>query len=112
MGQKKDFYIGSIRNPCDYYVSLWSYNIETPNGQVRKELSADNGEHYFKASESKNSDADKKLFHEFVKHINGEIGAYTGRVAWGFVPELKLGTNFTTRGLSHQLAEEAKKKLK
>ena len=51
-----DFYIGSIRNPCDYYVSLWSYGAENEIGQIHKELAGEpDGEHYFNVSENKKS---------------------------------------------------------
>lgn len=109
---KNDFYIGSIRNPCDYYVSLWASNADNPNGQLRKELSNEKeGDRFFKVSESKTSEEDIKLFRDFVKHIQGETGVYTGRLASSYIPDLDL-KNYTMRQVSHEKAQEVQDKLK
>lgn len=94
-----DFYIGTIRNPCNYYVSLWSYNVQTNNSAVRKDLEAE-GHHEFFANvtANKSSAHDIQVFQSFTKHISGDIGVFTGRLAYGYIPYSPLTSNFSTRG--------------
>lgn len=101
-----DFHIAVIRNPCEWYVSLWAYGVDTDNacqgkdhpphdvqcgGMIRKELRLEpDGARYLKNStEDKTSDKDIATFRAFVHHIHGDYanatGAYTGRVVAAFV---------------------------
>lgn len=106
-----DFYIGSIRNPCNYYVSLWSYSSEHENSQLRKNMSNDpETDRFFNVTSNKTSADDKSKFHEFMNHTMGEIGICTGRFAYGYV---SLGNNptFLTKQLSHDDVSKIQSKL-
>lgn len=107
-----DFYIGSIRNPCDYYVSLWAYNAEHKAAPLRAELARGGVPDFFKTSGGRASRRDIDLFRGFARYIQGDVGVYTGRLAYGYVPAaVGLRANFSTRWLPHKTCVDVREKL-
>jgi len=100
-----DFHIGTIRNPCDWYVSLWAYSVDTNNmcqgkdqppdhvtcgSELRKELRrVPDGQRYLtNSSTAKDSDEDIAKFRALLRRITGNYenatGSYTARAVAGY----------------------------
>lgn len=105
---KFKFLVGTIRNPCDYYVSLWSYSASHPS-HLYHELAHDGaaGYIYNGVSEGKDRARDIRSFRNFLAHISGigapGLGAYSGRIAYAYVPNAGLSGDFS---MGHYTAEQ------
>lgn len=84
------FTVGSVRNPCDYYVSCWSFF-----GQVLK-TGGYGGEHpyggeeYFGVSPELNTSEDQQRFGKWLRYSmpDGlEPGVLTARILWSYFNE-------------------------
>lgn len=65
------FVIGSVRNPCDYYVSLWAYGAE--RGGAMMSRIPDEAKYVYKTtSPGKDSFEDIRRFRHWVRWINKE----------------------------------------
>lgn len=102
------FLVGTIRNPCDYYVSLWSYSASHPS-HLFDELAHDGaaGYIYNGVSQSKDRARDVLSFRNFLAHISGNaapgMGAYSGRIAYAYIPDSGLSGDFS---MGHYTAEQ------
>jgi len=66
----QNFLIGSIRNPCNYYLSLWAYGADQ-HGRLRLEIPPDKRDVYNTSSPNKDSKHDDiKKFHDWVWAVN------------------------------------------
>lgn len=111
MKKPGDFYIGAIRNPCNYYVSLWSYCVETPGAGLRKQLVDDPKYDYFFNVSDKTSSEAKSRFREFLHYITGDIGVCSGRFAYAYSVGSPQTRRFSTRSLSHDAIKEIQSEL-
>lgn len=63
------FTIGSVRNPCDYYLSLWSYGVDF-GGRMRSHLPEESRWLYETEAQLKDSPADMLRFRRWVREIS------------------------------------------
>lgn len=80
------FTVGSIRNPCDYYLSLWSYGVEH-GGAMKHTIPPDVQYVYNTTTPDKSSQEDIDHFRAWVKGINvpGWPGVMSVRFAKSYV---------------------------
>jgi len=77
-----NFVVGSVRNPCDYYVSLWAYGAEH-GGSMMSHIPKEERYLYETESSHKDSTKDKAMFQAWVRMINkkGQPGVMSVRFA-------------------------------
>jgi len=86
--QKDDFFIiGSIRNPCDYYVSLWAYGAEG-HGRFKHRIAGGRKSQrvYRTKSKAKDSPKDVQAFRRWMRLISvpGAPGTLSIRLATSY----------------------------
>jgi len=64
-----NYVVGSVRNPCNYYLSLWSFGAER-GGKMMSSIPKDKRYVYNTTSRNKDSKADIKKFREWVWMVN------------------------------------------
>merc|ERR1719160_493620 len=76
------FTVSNVRNPCDYYVSLWAYNSR--HFSPGKVLGAE--KEFLSISAAGDTAEDISKFHSFMRAISGSpdnsVGAFTSRMAY------------------------------
>lgn len=84
MDKLSTFTMGSIRNPCDYYLSLWSYGVDH-GGAMRHKVPA--AWVYNVTSPMKDSDHDIYKFRDWVRRVNtkGKPGVMSVRFAVSYI---------------------------
>lgn len=83
------FTVGSVSNPCDYYVSFWSFF-----GQITVDGNMYGGPEYFAVSDAMNTAEDQRRFGEWLRYTMPgglEPGELTARVLWSYFNE-SVGT--------------------
>lgn len=77
-----NFVVGSVRNPCDYYVSLWAYGSDHGGAMMHKIPKKDRYV-YENTSANRDSREDIRRFHQWVRMLNkkGHPGIMSVRFA-------------------------------
>lgn len=83
------FTVGSVRNPCDYYVSCWAFSGKLPPATREHFLgkAPRNGVELYGASEELNTPEDQQRFGKWLRHImpDGIVpGLATARLLWSY----------------------------
>jgi len=90
---KKDretaFTIGSIRNPCDYYVSLWAYGSPGGTSESMGAFRQSVPDRYYGLSHGLDTTEDLERFSQWLRYImpNGQPGFDSARFAFSYSPD-------------------------
>lgn len=82
-----NFIVGSVRNPCDYYLSLWAYGVEHGGAMKHTIRPASTRDYvYHTTSKYKNSTEDIRRFRRWVRLISkkGHPGVMSIRFAQSY----------------------------
>jgi len=83
------FTVGSVRDPCDYYVSCWSFSRNIP-----KVVAATGGEEFYGTSEQLNTTDDIARFGKWLRNTMPDglgPGLLTARFLWSYFNESVAG---------------------
>lgn len=71
------FTMGSVRNPCDYYVSLYNFGAQSTRGEFQRNV----GRAWYKNN-------DPKQFRKWLRHVTGgsKLGVMSYRLAFSYIP--------------------------
>lgn len=111
---RKDFVIGSVRNPCDYYVSLWAYGSDH-GGAMMAKVPMEHRYLYENTSSTRNSSTDIHRFHKWVRMLNqpGHPGVMSVRFARSYAKmERDIRASAPPAALSHQDLMSVKRSLR
>lgn len=111
---RKDFVIGSVRNPCDYYVSLWAYGSDH-GGAMMARVPKENRYLYANTSATRNSSTDIHRFHKWVRMLNqpGHPGVMSVRFARSYAQmDRSIQASAPPVTLSHSDLMSVKRSLK
>merc|ERR1719265_2145261 len=80
--RNSSFVIGSVRNPCDYYLSLWAYGADN-GGAMMSRIPKEQKFVYNTTSPNRDSDSDILLFDKWVRMVSkpGQPGIMSVRFA-------------------------------
>jgi len=86
--REQAFTIGSIRNPCNYYVSLWAFG-SIGKGTLRSYHGATIPDSYYGVTKSLNTSEDVRRFSAWLRYImpHGKPGLESARLAFSYVHE-------------------------
>lgn len=106
------FTVGSVRNPCDYYVSLWSYGVEQ-GGSLFAKVPPEQRWVYSTKAEMKNSQADIFAFRKWVQYMNrpGFPGIMSVRFAKSYVKGVDVDAKWPPASLNDTVLREVNQKL-
>jgi len=81
------FTVGSVRNPCNYYLSLWAYGADH-GGSMMSVIPRKKRYVYKTTSPNKDSQADIQKFQDWVNMVNRRDfpGIMSVRFAWSYAP--------------------------
>jgi len=82
------FTVGSVRNPCDYYVSCWAFSGRLPAAvQKAGGFQETGGEEYYGTSDELNTPEDQQRFGKWLRHVMPDglaPGLLTARLLWSY----------------------------
>jgi len=85
------FTVGSIRNPCNYYVSCWAFSGRLePEVQKIGGFAQEEGEDFYGTSDELNTPEDKQRFGRWLRHVmpgGSAPGLLTTRMLWSYANE-------------------------
>jgi len=87
--RQRTFTVGSVRDPCDYYVSCWSFSRNIP--QV---VASTGGAEFYATSEHQNTTEDVARFGKWLRHTMPDgrgPGLLTTRFLWSYFNESVAG---------------------
>jgi hypothetical protein len=106
------FTIGSIRNPCDYYVSLWAFGSETKKMNRYADFAAlafdPNISNYLGVSDSLNTTEDLQRFSHWLRYLMPTCnpGLESARLAFGYAEATHTYVGLE-RSLTHRPSVES-----
>lgn len=83
----RTFTVGSVRNPCDYYVSCWSYFGQLP---LKYRVAAGAGPEYYGVSNDLSTSEDLRRFGQWLHYVMPDSrgpGLLTARILWSYFNE-------------------------
>lgn len=93
--RQRFFTVGSVRNPCEYYVSAWSFGSKIDDGTEKKGyLRFETLPEYRGVSEGFDTPEDKEHFQKWLRYAMPEgaaPGLLTSRMMWSYAPESVMG---------------------
>jgi hypothetical protein len=96
------FTVGSVRNPCAYYVSMWAFNSHG-EGALRNWIPSE----YWGVSKSLNTSEDKLKFAKFLQHVlkGRKIGLETTRLIMSYDSQ-RLSKELASKLTAEQLYDQ------
>lgn len=83
------FTICSMREPCSYYISLWSYGNEGKGAFYSGYPKHKRREHYLSKTKLEQTEADHHIVHVFSKWLQENVGILSQRVRASFLDKRK-----------------------